>query len=94
MKQTVRVAIDNAFATISKSSKSEPPAPPEQNCRGCPCGLPRLFVRGKSETILHGDTMPVHGFDDSQKRLWHSDCGDRFGWIPPHEKKEQLTAGQ
>jgi len=62
-----------------------PPAPdPPDPCRGCPHGKPSVK---KTSTADSGDGNPKTIGADG--REYHSDCGDRFGWVPPHERAEK-----
>lgn len=79
---------------------AEPPGPPtDRRCFGCPHGKPRLFQQGKSETILNGKPLlactanSVRDPDGDRQfcGAFHSDCGDRFRWVPPH--KEAIALG-
>lgn len=66
---------------VKKSEGLIPGIPDDHRCYGCPRGEPRLYVPQMSETVLDGIIRPpvVIG-------TVHSTCGDRFGWIPPHEQ--------
>ena len=61
-----------------------PAAPPDNRCSGCHCGKPRKHVAGKSDTILNGRATCA-GADEGGQRHYHSTCGDRFKWVPPHD---------
>jgi hypothetical protein len=64
---------------------------PPHICRGCEHGRPRLLQLGKSTTKTMGsDVAPYQRRSPTNNRVYHSSCGDRFGWIPPHEKAESL----
>ena len=67
--------------SVKKSEGLIPGIPDDHRCYGCHRGEPRLYVPQLSETILDGIVRPpvVAG-------KVHSTCGDRFGWIPPHEQ--------
>lgn len=74
-----------------KADKSTVPCPSENHraCSNCPFGRPRPI--GESPTILGGVEVPPHlTLDRSQERMFHSNCGDRFQWIPPHSDAEAL----
>jgi hypothetical protein len=59
------------------------PLPPDdKRCSGCPHGKPEK-VTG---TALHPrSTAKVHGRSGRDGALYHSACGDCFGWVPPHD---------
>jgi hypothetical protein len=70
-----------------------PPEPLNRNiCRDCPWGEPYLWRRGivfrRDGNPI--DRIPVRG---RNKKKYHSHCGDRFGWMPPHERLELPAAG-
>lgn len=59
-------------------------------CSGCHVGEPRVYREGESETVLRGETwipMTKAGVDG---RSYHSRCGDRFHWVPPHNQAKEL----
>lgn len=65
-------------------------APPTGNqCRGCRHGCPRRFQKG-SATVLKGEELAANAVPPNQDKQYHSTCGDRFGWIPKHQKAEEL----
>lgn len=68
----------------------DPSAPPPEVCRGCPWGAPREYRQGATEISLAGDLVPVYGSVAVDRRLYHSQCGDRFAWTPPHEFAQRL----
>jgi hypothetical protein len=65
---------------LTQREKLLPGAPMDRRCYGCHLGEPKLYVPQMSETILDGIVWSPFVSGDS-----HSICGDRFGWIPPHE---------
>jgi hypothetical protein len=60
---------------------TDPAVPQRPPCRGCPYGTPYVYQPGESD----GNRPPYlkRGVDD---RNYHSKCGDRFRWVPPHQK--------
>lgn len=75
-----------ARRTIHASRRgSEPRAAPESLCLKCPIGQPVPYRAGITETVSEGGVLPVHGARASDQKLYHSACGDRFRWLPPHE---------
>jgi hypothetical protein len=54
-------------------------------CAGCPHGLPRVYRRAESETVLSGRLVRPHGRVAQDGRVYHSTCGDQFDWTPPHD---------
>jgi len=55
-------------------------------CRGCPVGKPFVHRSGVTEYESGGETLDVFPAFGDDGRPYHSRCGDRFGWVPPHEK--------
>lgn len=64
--------------------------PPQSlsHCKGCQHGRPREYIQGRSETVLNGQPLPPRTAKGNDRKHYHSPCGDRFGWIPPHELAE------
>jgi len=63
-------------------------APARSCCKSCPLGSPAPVTENSvtSPESNHG-VHPVVGLGG---QLFHSPCGDRFRWIPPHESAERL----
>jgi hypothetical protein len=63
------------------------PQPPQDRtqCEKCPVGRPRQYDPRRPRYVRYGNPMHMILNEDKQKRLYHSLCGDRFEWIPPHE---------
>ena len=64
------------------SNSSTPDAPTSKHCRACPFGLPRVFDPGSAAS--NANSTGVYLTRGEDKRLYHSACGDRFRWVPPH----------
>lgn len=67
------------------------PAPPSSDsvCRNCPHGSPRVYRlgvlnRGQTSTMRDGHPLPALAKRGNDGRKYHSACGDRFKWVPPH----------
>lgn len=60
----------------------------ESHCSGCPHGEPREFSEGESKTILYGISIPPFSPRGKYDDVYHSPCGDRFRWVPPHKFAE------
>ena len=61
------------------------PAPPPATpavCSGCPLGRPRAVTAADRRDEALGRTLHVVPGPDG--RTYHSECGDAFGWTPPH----------
>jgi len=68
-------------------------------CKGCPWGRPRVYRKGKTETVLAGKTLTARLTKGLDKQVYHSTCGDRYGnsqrqWVPLHRKAEEKGLGQ
>jgi hypothetical protein len=57
------------FMEIQERGTHHPVAPTDRRCAGCPHGLPQLIRRARNK---------------SERDVFQSLCGNRFGWIPPH----------
>ena len=72
------------FLRIQQGGKFMPTAPTDNRCRGCDWGEPRKYVRNESETIVNGNILVPLQTRATDQVTYHSSCGDRFHWIPPH----------
>lgn len=96
-KQT-RLAIDDIheWQGIQLLQPTQPPPPSGNQCAGCALGKPRLYRAGSSETILNGKALPActasgdARSNESSREKYHSDCGDRFEWVPRHDRAKEL----
>ena len=96
-KQT-RLAINDIeqWQAIQLLQPSMPLLPTGNQCAGCELGRPRRYQEGASETVLNGKTLPAckapgqGSSDDRSRPMYHSDCGDRFGWVPRHDLAKKL----
>lgn len=73
---------------VSSAKGGQNPSPPDQrNCLNCPKGKPFAYREGESDARTGRLNSPVNlhvsGID---RRYYHSECGDRFKWLPPHQK--------
>ena len=73
------------FLRIQLSGKFVPAAPTDNRCRGCDWGEPRKYVRNESETVVNGNALMPLQTRGTDNQTYHSHCGDRFHWVPPHE---------
>ena len=74
---------------VIKDIKAGAPAPPpevESRCKGCPLGKPEVYKPSESVHHANGIPLPVFEVTADGKRIHHSHCGDRFCWLPPHER--------
>ena len=59
------------------------PLPTNPNvCSGCPLGRPRGVTAAERKDELLG--RKLHVITGPDGRVYHSECGDRFDWTPPH----------
>lgn len=83
-------ALQAARELILKGRAGDLPDEPTGNqCCNCPFGLPLVYKPGKTDahlTILPATLKRVRGVDG---REYHSICGDRFQWVPPHIKAKE-----
>lgn len=85
----LEIALRKTRATyeLIEESFELPPAPEATDvCRRCPFGLPRRYKKRKSETVLRGNELAPFVTEGADGEYYHSTCGDRFRWVPPHEK--------
>jgi hypothetical protein len=54
-------------------------------CHDCWLGWPRKHRRGITDTQLGGRELPAHRTKGEDQVIYHSICGDRFRWVPPHD---------
>jgi hypothetical protein len=74
-----------ARRVIRELKQGNPPSQPHPGfCSGCPHGKP--FVRKRSADADAERALPVIRAVGADGREYQSDCGDRFDWIPPHQK--------
>jgi hypothetical protein len=66
----------------------EPPTNPRL-CARCHVGKPRMHRPGETEHRSRGQILAARCAQGVDGRDYHSHCGDRFGWIPPHEKARE-----
>lgn len=85
-------ALRSAREAIDKTNKrTDPPPPDPAVCKRCPYGKPILHVPSVTENICNGiplRVVPAYPPDNTDNICFHSLCGDRFRWLPPHEDVE------
>lgn len=70
--------------SVYEGGKFIPREPTDNRCNGCHWGKPCVYVAGKTDTILNGKpVIPLR--TRAGERYFHSACGDRFQWVPPHD---------
>jgi hypothetical protein len=67
------------------------PKPPSRKslCERCPLGKPVAYVPGEGFS-RHGVPLRVYKVQNDGMKFYHSHCGDRFRWVPPHAKALDL----
>lgn len=86
-----RVLVE-ARSLIAQASRSDDKPPPPSDleqrrlCAGCPWGFPVVYQPGVTETERQGVKVEARAIEGKDKRFYHSRCGDRFRWVPPHDK--------
>ncbi len=88
LQHQLREELRRARQTISqaRASAKQEPSPPrnEEKCKLCPYGKVHA-----SDDQLHlnvrGEPSEVYGLESPSGKTFHSNCGDRFHWRPPHK---------
>lgn len=75
------------------SAGTVPDPPPEHVCTHCHLGKPRRHIPGHTETLIAGAPLPVCRGRGADGWIYHSECGDRFRWLPLHEWADELKLG-
>jgi CRISPR/Cas system-associated exonuclease Cas4 (RecB family) len=69
-----------------QQGEQEPPPADGRRCSKCGVGYPRVHRPGETETMSNGVPLPVFSMVGPGGHAYHSPCGDRFRWVPPHRK--------
>jgi len=77
------------FLGINEGGRFIPTEPTDNRCSGCHWGRPCRYVEGETDTILEGKLIPPLR-TKAKNFYFHSPCGDRFRWVPPHEDSVAL----
>ena len=78
---------------VLDGGKYVPAEPADNRCSRCHWGKPCEYVAGKTDTVLNGNELvPLR--TKARGRYFHSPCGDRFHWVPPHEDAVALGIGE
>lgn len=79
-------ALDEARQTIRRATAPESPT----CCVKCPYGRPKRYVPDETDHVCLGKALhPCTATAPDDKRF-HSLCGDRFRWLPPHAATKEL----
>ena len=95
---TFERALRDALMFMEPHKDGTPPtnSPTDNRCSACQHGKPRICQPGKSDTVLNGKPLSACTAnsvrpDGQFHGEYHSTCGDRFRWVPPH--KEAVALG-
>ncbi len=95
---TFERALRDALMFMEPHKDGTPPtnSPTDNRCTACQHGKPRICQPGKSDTVLNGKPLSACTAnsvrpDGQFHGEYHSTCGDRFRWVPPH--KEAVALG-
>jgi hypothetical protein len=73
------------FLAIHATGKFAPVAPTDNRCCGCHYGKPIEYKDGVTDTVLNGVPLVPLQTKATNGRFFHSACGDKFNWTPPHD---------
>lgn len=74
------------FLAATEAGAASPAPPHSAVCEGCPLGRPRVHLAGRPAPEEQGQRQPPFRTRGLDQRSYHSPCGDRFRWVPPHER--------
>ncbi|MFM9963586.1 MAG: hypothetical protein ACKV2Q_20455 [Planctomycetaceae bacterium] len=70
--------------------RDDPGHPSEASvCKLCPLGRPVVHRPGQTDTKRGTTTLPAFRTRGVDGREYHSPCGDRFHWIPSHDRARE-----
>lgn len=69
---------------------TDPIAPDARFCEECPYGRPQIGPEGMVRKMLDGVKLPGSANRPKNANRYHSPCGDRFKWVPPHQRAIEL----
>ena len=70
-----------------------PAKPDPSTCSKCRFGAPVRLHRRK-RFLRHGASIDPKVAKDPKKKKYHSHCGDRFRWMPPHRDAEAMELSE
>jgi len=79
------VAARRTVRDSEEVAKRPPPPLDETICSECHVGRP-VRLRSGQRYLRHGKPMGLKVAEDRRKKEYHSHCGDRFDWLPPHRQ--------
>jgi len=77
------MAVAHSTVIMHDYEQLPPEKPPPSFCKLCPLGNPFESYSSTNENGYPPNVVSVVGIDG---RSYHSVCGDRFQWVPLHEK--------
>lgn len=84
-KQEAMDTLDEFRRELIETRNGTDPVPPAASaCTACPHGRPQKHIPGKTDTVKFGTNLQPRLNRGAGGRFTHSNCGDRFDWIPPH----------
>ena len=91
LKKETEIQLASFKAGIFESNNgTDAVAPPESFCLSCPYGQPKPVKRSLSEFKLGDSSLPINVKRANNGKAYHSLCGDRFFWLPPHAQTIDL----
>ncbi len=79
------------FIAEWRTERKAPSPPAPALCSGCPFGEPKPVGGDESAHSQMRISMPMVILSDGNLQTRHSECGDRFNWVAPHEKTISLS---
>lgn len=58
-------------------------------CHKCDRGWPRVYRKGVTDSVLDECLLPAFCTRGKDLRRYHSTCGDRFRWVPAHDRAKE-----
>lgn len=76
-----------AREVLRNSEERIDPKPPVNPsiCTGCPFGFPVIHRPGATDNLANGKKLRANLAQSDDQCWYHSHCGDRFRWLPPHK---------
>ena len=85
--------LERARSMIAETDAGDriPPEPTDAStrCAGCFHGQSRKAAN-REKTLKHGNVVDPYFYKNARGTVFHSCCGDRFGWIPKHRRNRQM----
>ncbi len=102
VKMRLQLALESLqeFLELEARGTHIPQAPTDRRCTGCLQGKPVKFQPGETEFRLNGKPLRANAINSKQESdgkhrgAFHSLCGDRFRWAPPHRNAVYLGIAQ